>query len=219
MDSYNRGVAAASNVTPTTKMAEALQRAFDFYNERLFYGELHDVVLTVVGRHKDGTRGYFSPGYFRGRIGRRAEISINPERPDPLSTLVHEMVHHQHHLQVGESSARGGGHGKGWGVLMKAVGLHPSHTGEPGGRETGKQMSHYVIPGGRFEVATAELKATGWRLPYRADPTLNERVSRQKLTFTLTCPECDQKVRATLKEGPGIFVICGHCDEQMMPVA
>jgi hypothetical protein len=31
---------------------------------------------------------------------------------------------------------------------MKEIGLHPSATGEPGGKETGKHMSHYIVSGG-----------------------------------------------------------------------
>ena len=47
---------------------------------------------------------------------------------------------------------------------MKEVGLYPSDTHEPGGKETGQRMGHYVIEGGLFAVAFAKLQATGFRL-------------------------------------------------------
>jgi hypothetical protein len=47
---------------------------------------------------------------------------------------------------------------------MKAIGLYPSNTGAPGGRETGHQMQHYIVSGGRFAEVFAALAATGWRL-------------------------------------------------------
>jgi hypothetical protein len=31
---------------------------------------------------------------------------------------------------------------------MKGIGLQPSTTGEPGGKETGQSVTHYVLPGG-----------------------------------------------------------------------
>ena len=31
--------------------------------------------------------------------------------------------------------------------MMRAVGLIPSHTGEPGGREVGQKVSHYIEKG------------------------------------------------------------------------
>jgi hypothetical protein len=47
---------------------------------------------------------------------------------------------------------------------MKGVGLQPSSTGAVGGKETGHRVSHYVIPGGLFAKAFAELASTRWRL-------------------------------------------------------
>ena len=53
-----------------------------------------------------------------------------------------------------------------WGEIMKGVGLYPSHNEKPGGRETGFKVSHYVIPGGPFEVACAELLKSGFDISY-----------------------------------------------------
>ena len=80
---------------------------------------------------------------------------------ETLSTLVHEMVHlwQQHHGKSG----RGRYHNREWAEKMKQVGLYPSNTGKPGGREVGQQMTHYVIEGGAFAVAFEALASGGFR--------------------------------------------------------
>ena len=74
------------------------------------------------------------------------------------------MVHlWQHHF--GKPS-RAGYHNKEWAEKMHAVGLHPSDTGQPGGKETGQQMTHYIAPGGPFQAAFADLDAEGFDALY-----------------------------------------------------
>jgi len=51
---------------------------------------------------------------------------------------------------------------------MKEIGLQPSSTGEPGGKETGQTVSHYIIPGGRYAKASAKLKAKGFQLHWQS---------------------------------------------------
>ena len=47
---------------------------------------------------------------------------------------------------------------------MKAIGLQPSATDLPGDKETGPQMSHYILADGRFARAYSALATTGWKL-------------------------------------------------------
>jgi hypothetical protein len=54
---------------------------------------------------------------------------------------------------------------------MREIGLQPSSTGQVGGRATGQHMSHYVVPGGRFEASFQKLAATGWALHLESTPT------------------------------------------------
>jgi hypothetical protein len=95
---------------------------------------------------------------------------------------------------------------------MLAVGLIPSNTGEPGGKQTGRQMTHYVEPDGSFEIACADLKATGFDLPYftKARETVAKKKDPSKVKHT--CPACDFKAWA--KQGANI--ICGDCNEQLI---
>lgn len=71
-----------------------------------------------------------------------------------MATLAHEMCHHwQSHF--GKEPA-GPYHNKQWATEMKRIGLQPSTTGEPGGKEIGKQCSHYILEGGLFTIACDE---------------------------------------------------------------
>jgi len=98
-----------------------------------------------------------------------------------MQTLVHEMAHlWQGHF--GKPS-RNGYHNRQWGNKMKEIGLFPSNTGKPGGRQNGQQMMDYVIEGGEFEKAYKELLNTEFgltwydRFPYQVSthqPTILE---------------------------------------------
>jgi hypothetical protein len=56
---------------------------------------------------------------------------------------------------------RNGYHNKEWAVKMRAIGLIPTHTGEPGGKETGQKVTHAIAPGGRFKRACSAFLASG----------------------------------------------------------
>lgn len=75
--------------------------------------------------------------------------------PATLSTLAHEMVH-QWQYHRGKPGRRGY-HNKEWAQRMESIGLMPSNTGQPGGRKVGEQMTHYIIDGGPFARACAQL--------------------------------------------------------------
>src|SRR5438477_344895 len=78
-----------------------LRTAFDFFNRRLFAGELPPALISM--QRRPVARGYCSAKPFTGRRrGGRGmdEIALNPntfkDRTDGeiLLTLIHEMVHH-----------------------------------------------------------------------------------------------------------------------------
>lgn len=160
--------------TPTQTVYSELSAAYDFFNERLFDGELPPCILSI---HRiRGAYGAFAHNRFVDRTRPDLythELSMHPgyfavrTSKDILSTLVHEMVHLQCALrrQPGEHHTPGY-HDKAWGNLMEAVGLMPSATGRPGGKKLGFRMSHYVMDGGRFEVVVEELLDSGWSLTW-----------------------------------------------------
>ena len=205
--------------TPTLEAYGELQTAYDHYNRTLFHDALPPCLITL---HRESHRvlGYFSHKRFvRLADGRTAtdEIAMNPMHfagrsvVAVLSTLVHEMVHlWQAHL--GQPS-RKAYHNKEWAEKMKAIGLQPSDTGEPGGKETGQKMNHYIIPGGAFDKATASLLQSGFALSW-ADAAILDKVAKPKKSGTrvkYTCPDCG----ANAWGKDGLRLICADCGESM----
>jgi predicted SprT family Zn-dependent metalloprotease len=161
-------------------------------------------------------RGYFSPERFTGRVEATAahELALNPDtftdRTDEeiLSTLAHEMTHvwQQTH---GTPPTRCY-HDRQWATKMKEIGLQPTDTGEPGGKETGQSVTHYIVAGGPYSRAYAKLKATGFQLHWQSAPHDQEvRVKKAASKTKFTCPECGQNAWAK----SDALLICGACYE------
>lgn len=150
---------------PTTDTAAAFQHAYDVFNRKLYKGELPQCMITL--RTFGKARGYFSPDRFIDitTVSTTHEIALDPRQfvdrtaVEILSTLAHEMAHLWQ--QVHGSPSRNGYHNTEWGDKMKAIGLHPSDTGAPGGKETGQRMTHYIMEDGRFLKVATELVASG----------------------------------------------------------
>jgi SprT-like family len=211
--------ASTSANTPTLEAYGELQTAYDHYNRALFQDQLPPCLITL---HRESHRvlGYFSHKRFvRLSDGRTAtdEIAMNPIHfagralTAVLSTLAHEMVHlWQAHLGKPSRKAY---HNKEWAEKMKSIGLQPSDTGEPGGKETGQKMGHYVTLGGAFERATAELLQEGFALSW-ADAAIPDKVAKPKKSGSrvkYTCPDCG----ANAWGKDGLHLICADCDQSM----
>jgi SprT-like family len=197
---------------------EALQTAYDHFNNTLFGGRLPNESVFITLQRQARSLGYFSPERFSGRIDNRNvhELALNPDgfrgsTDEAITqTLVHEMVHAWQHLFGNAGSGRY--HNREWAGKMKEIGLYPSSTGEPGGKETGAHMSDYVIPGGAFQVAYQALQQTGWRLRWQSGSgVLNKGEAGKSSKTKFSCPECDQNVWGK----PDTNVICGICEEPM----
>lgn len=207
--------------TPTAETYGALETAYNFFNERLFDGRLMPC-LFVLQRGKSNRRGHFHAEIWQNAetpIHTADEMSINPNTmqsrtlTDILSTLVHEMCHlEQHHF--GEPS-RNGYHNKEWGAMMDAVGLTPSNTGEPGGKRTGQQMTHFIEPGGAFEIACRELLEGGFLIPWLSvDTTPEPKEGTSKTTREkFTCPCCQSNAWGK----PVLRILCTDCNMPMIP--
>lgn len=174
-------IEAADALDPTRDLYGDLNHAFRFFNERLFAGGLQPTLITL--RATGRTYGYFAAERFVDTsTGRRVhEIAFNPETfaqrgiEDVLSTLVHEQVHL---LQYQDGSAsRRAYHNKDFEKKMRAVGLVPSSTGQPGGPSVGEKMTHYVDIDGPFLVAARELVDNAFRLRW-SDRFISQRFSR-----------------------------------------
>jgi hypothetical protein len=102
-------------------------------------------------------------------------------------------------------------HDKEWAAKMKEIGLQPSTTGQPGGKETGQSVTHYLIPGGPFARAYAKLAATGFQLNWQSVPfDGGERKKKAASKTKYTCPTCGANAWAK----PETQLICGACYEE-----
>lgn len=204
---------------PTRKTYDALNRAYDFFNAELFDGTLPACLLTMQRKAK--AYGYFAGGRFGSRDGQEVtdEIALNPSHfkdrtvEQSVSTLVHEMVHlWQHHFGKPSRTAY---HNKEWAAKMEAVGLIPSDTGAPGGKQTGQKVSHYIAGGGPFDRAMAKLKAQGFSDFYVElwddEAAKKARKAKAASKTKYTCPECEANAWAK----PSTRLICGECEVVM----
>lgn len=202
----------ADETTAITMMEYGgLQDAFNFLNTKLFGGKLPDAFFNYT--RKPRMLGHFSEDRYSARDGKfkKPEIALNPDsfigRTDEqiVSTLAHEMTHLQQHC-FGKPSSRGY-HNREWAASMKAIGLMPSNTGAIGGRETGQQMDHYILPGGAFAQAFAELAATGWKLNLQSTIYAGGTRKPDDSKTKFTCPACDWIIRGK----PDTKMICKPC--------
>jgi predicted SprT family Zn-dependent metalloprotease len=197
---------------------KTLDDAYRFFNQRLFGGKLPGCLITM--QRKANVYGYFAGNRFGSVDGKEVtdEIALNPphfrERTTEqnLSTLVHEMVHLQQH-HFGEVS-RPGYHSKQWTAMMAAVGLIPSDTGAPGGRQVGQTMSHYIQDGGLFARVCVELVGKGFDTLYvelwsEGDAAKRKTKAASKTRYT--CPIC--QVNAWAK--PDVRLVCGDCAQPL----
>lgn len=204
--------------SPTTRTYDELTQAYDHFNRELFEGRLPSCLITM--QRKASVYGYFAGGRFGSREGGGVtdEIALNPSHfrartvEQSLSTLVHEMTHLEQHHE-GKPS-RTGYHNKEWAALMRRVGLIPTSTGEPGGKETGQKVTHYIEQGGRFARAYAALAATGFSLPLVelwGDEDAAKRAKKAASKTKYTCPGCGTNAWAK----PDTRLICGDCEVTM----
>jgi hypothetical protein len=208
-------------VNPTQRTYTSLTAAYDFFNAALFGGELPPCLITMQ-RHK-GAYGYFSGERFAS-VGDPEdvtdEIALNPvhfaRRPpvETLSTLAHEMVHvWQHHCG---KRPRKGYHDKQWAAKMREIGLIPTDTGQPGGKETGQKVTHLIEEGGRFARAAARFLEAHPAILYhdRAGEGDDGKAARKKKAASktrYTCPTCGLNAWAK----PAAPLWCGECREPM----
>ena len=201
--------------SPTGETYRTFQDAFTVFNDELFGGALRDCMITLQRRR--ATLGYFSAQRFGHRRGTEIldEIALNPAtfegRTDReiASTLVHEMVH-EWQVHFGRPS-RGRYHNKQWAAKMVEIGLIPSHTGEPGGKQTGQSMTHYIAEGGQFDRVWSVLAEVGFKFDYQDRRTNEPGKPPRNLKVRYACPSC----AAAAWGKPELRILCIDCGQQM----
>jgi predicted SprT family Zn-dependent metalloprotease len=223
--------------TPTQEQFAALNSAYQYFKQELFDGQLPGCILNFS--RKKRTHGFMAPRRWR-RVGEQEytthEISLTPyslyREPVLLfSTLVHEQCH-LWQWEFGTPS-RSGYHNHEWAEKMEAIGLMPSSTGQPGGKRTGQRMTHYIIPGERYEqvfqsmpgrfalpftpwdgdFTKAQITASASKVMASAGGSTSVIIgaviqSGKKTKYT--CPGCGANVWGK----PSLSLICGDCQER-----
>jgi predicted SprT family Zn-dependent metalloprotease len=217
--------APVSTYRPSREQWDALLAQFHYFNEVLFDGTLPEVMLNM-SRHAR-SNGFFAPDRWRRGAGATGpegkdesthEISLNPDQlgrePRAVAgTLVHEMCHLWQAVH-GKQASRGY-HDKEWGTKMEMVGLMPSSTAAPGGKRTGKRVSHYVIEGGPFALAWKNMPES-MQLPWRsgmsiaAEAGVEQKKQKDPSKLKYTCSGCKTNVWG--KRGLSISCVDCGCD-------
>lgn len=198
----------------TSREYTFLQDAYNVFNARLFDGKLPGSLITLVNR--PNSAGYYIPAKFvhRANADSTDEISLNHavmDRPDieVLSTLAHEMTHQeQEHFGT---APRKGYHNKPWAIIMERIGLIPSSTGEPGGKKTGQSMTHYIQPGGLFEIVANEFIEKNGCFSWKSFDYGKEKKERES-KIKYTCPVCESNVWGK----SGLHIVCGECETEFI---
>ncbi len=192
-----------------------LHRASVFLNRRLFNNELPACLITL--QRKRSALGYFAGRRFKSTDGAHItdEIALNPTHfskrgaKNVLSTLAHELAH-QWQQHFGKPS-RTAYHNNEWAAKMREIGLVPSDTGRPGGKQTGQRMTHYIKRGGLFDRAADKLIAKGFVLAFveRNSKKSNLVALKKQLSKTrYCCPACALNAWAK----PNAHLVCGACN-------
>lgn len=210
---------ARNRFDPIPQSYGPLRRAFVFLNRRLFNDALPACLITL--QRKKSALGYFAGRRFKSTDGAHItdEIALNPTHfskrgaRNVLSTLAHELAH-QWQQHFGNPS-RAAYHNKEWAAKMCEIGLIPSDTGRPGGKQTGQRMTHYIQKGGRFDRAADELIAKGFVLAFveRNSKAPNSVALKKRLSKTrYHCPACELNAWAK----PNVHLVCGACNASLI---
>jgi hypothetical protein len=165
---------------PTTELYAELQEIFDFFNQKLFTGELPNCLISL--QRSKGAAGYFAYSSWENEKGKKIdEIALNPNgfKDKDLQTILSTFIHEMCHLWQSYFGKPGknGYHNQEWSEKMQAVGLMPSHTGGRGGNQTGYKMSHFVLDNGLYKKSYEELEKLGGKMSWI------ESVGEQKKSY------------------------------------
>lgn len=191
--------------TPTLLQYQAIQKAFDYYNQNLFlpvFGVLlPPVMFSLNESHK--SYGYYAFEKYCDESGRIVcLINLSPEYlsrdfEEVLGTFVHECCHHYQFFFGKKPFKKTAYHDLEFAGIMERVGLICSDTKLPGGKKNGYQMSHYIQEGGLFEKLTASI-SDEIRLPFTYIQTsnfqdknsVNNPYAEVKRKVKYQCPNC-----------------------------
>lgn len=214
-----------ATVDPTKVTYDTLTKAFAEFNIALFHGKLPPVMLVI--HRKRNAAGYFWNGVWANgedKDAKLSEIALNPElmgrnAKEVLSTLVHEMVHHEQQV-FGKPSKSG--HNVEWCAWMERVGLTPRGVGNCKGKKSGRNFTHDIVEGGAFDNAATVFLARddidmSWFSPRAGGAAKKQDYSKVKHTCACGC-NIWGKYNPDAEDDSNLDVFCGKCEEPFEPV-
>ena len=189
-----------------------ISEMYDFFNEKLFGGELVKPVLTISPDEKNKAYGWIT----RDKLWKENENDegmyeinlsaqfLNRSIPETASTLIHEMCHQFARVNHFQDTARSGSfHNKLFRQIAEDHGLDVEYVRGRGWAVTALKESCALL-------LQEFLKQHPQRLIYRELPIKVKRV-RDVSVHKYVCPDCEISVRAT----KAVNVVCGDCKKQM----
>jgi hypothetical protein len=187
---------------PNDELYAPIKAAFQLFNRIFFDGQLPTPIFTASSHHKR-SRGYFKPKSWvrHGDASYRTDvINLNPlyfldehgGNREALQTVMHEMVHVWQ--EYFGTPPRSGYHDREFAKRMKLIGLQPSNTGKPGGKEVGQKMADYIIAGSPFELAVNALLERGFDIPWSELAGVEAKKPPTRITYH--CTHCGFRLLA-----------------------
>ncbi len=189
-----------------------ISEMYDFFNEKLFNGELTKPVLTISPDEKNKAYGWIT----RDKLWKENEndegmyeINLSAQflnRPisEIASTLIHEMCHQFARVNNFQDTARSGSfHNKLFRQIAEDHGLNVEYV-------RGRGWAVTTLKESTTQLLQKFLEQHSQKLIYREMPIKPKRV-RDVSVRKYVCPDCEASVRAT----KAVNVVCGDCNKQM----
>lgn len=203
-----------------------LRQLYDECNAAFFRDQLPPCMIVLRARSKR-TMGAYSPECWGAYQSDPADAHIDTlvlnseafktrSEEEICSTLVHEMCH-AWEFRVDGTEAKNGHHDRIWGAQMVRCGLMPSSTGQPGGKQTGRQMAHYILDNGAFQWWFDRRRVEHMQRREPLLPLLQETPrlidkKRPPKKYKHVCPTC-VGVKAWALDGADL--LCGACQGRL----
>ena len=202
----------AIGVKESIETVTYLSKMYDFFNEKLFCGDLEKPVITINPDEKNKAYGWIT----RDKLWKENEndegtyeINLSAQflnRPifETAATLIHEMCHQWARVNHFQDTARSGSyHNKLFRKIAEDHGLEVELNGGRGWSVTTLNESTKGLLQGFIEQNPSTIV-------YRTMPIKPKRV-RNVSVRKYVCPDCEASVRAT----KAVNVVCGDCNQQM----
>ena len=189
-----------------------ISEMYDFFNERLFNGELIKPVLTISPDEKNKAYGWIT----RDKLWKENENDegmyeinlsaqfLNRSISETASTLIHEMCHQWAKVNDFKDTARSGSfHNKLFRQIAEGHGLNAEYV-------HGRGWTATSLSEATAKLLDAFMEGNPPKLVYRDMPIKVKRV-RDVSIRKYVCPDCEVSVRAT----KAVNVVCGDCNKQM----